>query len=85
MIRAEVRVPGSFRVTFNRTIDACITEGTSTDVSGGAAPEASIAMIVATDNRVQTDNSTVDVTTTNPAGTRTDPASGDGFTVTVHC
>lgn len=76
---------GEYRVTFNRTINECITEGTSTDVTGGAAPAGAIAMIVATDNRNQENNSTVDVSTTNPAGTQTDPAGGDGFTVTVYC
>jgi hypothetical protein len=76
---------GEFRVTFDRPIDQCITEGTSTDVTGGAVPAGAIAMIVATDNRVQGNDSTVDVSTTNPAGTQADPASGDGFTVTVYC
>jgi hypothetical protein len=76
---------GLFRVTFNQTITACISQAGSTDVTGGAVPTGAIAMIVATDNRQQANASTVDVSTTDPAGNLTDPASGDGFTVTVFC
>ncbi len=76
---------GNFRVTFNRTINTCITEGTATDVTGGAFPSGSSARIIGTDNRVQTTKTTVDVSTTNPDGELEDPAALDGFTVTVYC
>lgn len=76
---------GDYRVTFNRTVTECATEGTATDITGGAAPSGAAARIVGTDNRVQTVNTTVDVTLTDPAGAVADPAAGDGFAVTVYC
>ncbi len=76
---------GTFRVGFNRPVNGCVSEGTATDISGGAAPSASAARIVGTDNRVQADTSTVDVTLTNPEGNLADPIGDDGFIVTVYC
>ena len=76
---------GDYRVTFNRTVTTCSTEGTATDITGGAAPSGAAARIVGTDNRVQAVNTTVDVTLTNDAGAVADPAAGDGFAVTVYC
>ena len=76
---------GDFRVTFNRTVNNCVTEGTATDVTGGAAPQGTIARFIGTDNRVQTNTSTVDVGVTNTVGAAADPAAGDGFTLTVYC
>lgn len=76
---------GDYRITFNRTVTACATEGTATDITGGAAPAGAAARIVGTDNRVQTVNTTVDVSLTDPAGASADPAGGDGFAVTVYC
>ena len=78
---------GRYTVTFNRTITACVTEGTATDVTGGEPPLAAGARIIGTDNRIQenANASKVNVTTTNPAGVLEDPEGGDGFTVTVYC
>lgn len=76
---------GDYRVTFDQSVAACISAGTATDVTGGAAPIGSAARIIGTDNRVQTDPATVDIGVTDPAGAVADPAGGDGFTVTVFC
>ena len=76
---------GNFRLTFNRVVTGCATEGTATDISGGAAPQGTGARIVGTDNRVQTSNNTVDAVLTDPAGAVSDPVFGDGFAVTVYC
>ncbi len=86
-ISAQQLGTGDFRVKFNRVVTSCISEGTATDVTGGAHPEGTFARIIGTDNRNQEAANTdaVDVSTTNPAGTVEDPAGGDGFTVTVYC
>jgi hypothetical protein len=76
---------GDFRVTFNRTVTNCAVGGTATDISGGAAPGGSAARIIGTDNREQTATNTVDVSTTNDEGVEADPATGDGFMITVSC
>jgi hypothetical protein len=81
---------GNFRVTFNRTVNTCVTTGTETDVTGGAGPLGSANRIVGTDNRNQADNTTVDVNTTDPGAAGVgpvdaDPIVGDGFTLVVHC
>ncbi len=76
---------GDFQVTFNRTVTNCAAGGTATDISGGAFPEGSSARIIGTDNRVQSAENTVDVSTTNPNGERVDPGGGDGFIVTLYC
>jgi hypothetical protein len=78
-------VDGKFRVTFNRPVNTCVTTGSATDVNGGAVPSGASNRTIATDNRVVGDNNTVDVATTNPTGTDTDPIVGDGFTVVVYC
>jgi hypothetical protein len=76
---------GDFRVTFNRTVTNCAVGGTATDIDGGATPGGSSARIIGTDNREQTANNTVDVSTTNDEGVEVDPATGDGFMITVSC
>jgi hypothetical protein len=76
---------GDFRVTFNRTVTNCATEGSATDITGGAAPQGAAARIIGTDNRVQAATNTVDVGITDAAGAAADPAVLDGFTVTVYC
>lgn len=86
-VAAEKTSTGRYAVTFNRTITSCSSGGTATDVTGGEPPASTDARIIATDNREQPpiDADKVNVTTTNPAGVQEDPASGDGFTVTVYC
>lgn len=76
---------GEYRVAFERSVEGCASEGAATDVDGGDAPAEAAARIVGTDNRDQSNPSTVDVATTDPAGAKADPAAGDGFTLTVHC
>lgn len=76
---------GDYRVTFNRPVNTCVTEGTATDVTGGSAPQTNASRIVGTDNRVQADNTTVDVSLTDAAGAAADALAGDGFTLTVYC
>lgn len=76
---------GNFRVTFDREIKQCVTAGGATDVSGGLAPEGNATRIVSTDNRLQANPNTMDVVTTNPAGTVANPEPLDGFMVTVYC
>ena len=76
---------GRFRVTFDRTVNTCVSTGSQTDVTGGAVPSGASTRIVSTDNRVQSNTSTIDVATVDPAGTDADPASGDGFALTVFC
>jgi hypothetical protein len=78
---------GDYRVVFNRVVTSCVSGGTATDVTGGAAPEGAGARIIGTDNRQQAaaNTSSVDVTTTDPAGALADPGAGDGFMVTVYC
>jgi Collagen triple helix repeat (20 copies) len=76
---------GRFRVTFNQVVNTCISQGNQTDVTGGAVPSGALTRIVSTDNRVQTNTSTVDVATVDPAGADADPAVGDGFALTVFC
>ena len=76
---------GSFRVTFNRTVNSCVSTASMTDATGGAVPNAALNRMVATDNRVQGDTTTIDIATTNAAGVDEDPGGGDGFVVTVFC
>jgi hypothetical protein len=76
---------GSFRVTFNRAVNSCVSTASMTDATGGAVPNAAFNRMVSTDNRVQGDNTTIDIATTNAAAADEDPAGGDGFVVTVFC
>ena len=78
-------VAGRFRVTFNQAVNTCVSTGSQTDVTGGAVPSGASTRIVSTDNRVQTNTSTIDVATVDPAGVDSDPAVGDGFALTVFC
>lgn len=84
-VSAAKTATGEYEVIFNRAVTSCITEGTASDVTGGAAPVGASARIIGTDNRVQPTDTAVNVTTTNAAGAAEDPAGGDGFTVTVYC
>ena len=76
---------GSFRVTFNRPVNTCVSIGSMTDATGGAVPNGALNRMVSTDNRVQGDNTTVDIATTDSTGADADPAGGDGFALTVYC
>jgi hypothetical protein len=76
---------GNFRVTFNRPVNACVTTGSATDVTGGGTPRGLLNRTVGTSNRFALNNNTVDVATTDSFGDDSDPATGDGFTVVVYC
>jgi hypothetical protein len=76
---------GSFRVTFNQAVNTCVTQATSTDATGGAVPTGTAIRIFGTDNRIQETNTTVDVSSQDANGTQVDPATLDGFVLTVFC
>jgi hypothetical protein len=72
---------GQYGVTFSESVANCGWTATLTDDSDGSASPGEIAVEL----NSSADPKTLRVRTYNSAGTLTDQASGDGFTVRVDC